>query len=93
MGRLSYSHPVSKKGYVEFNYQLENKAMTSLSQTLEKSNPTDPKYDEEVPAFTNNFDFNTLLNTAGVNYPYARLKKYSYSFGINVSANKLVKKT
>ena len=92
MGRLSYTHPVSKKGYVEINYQLENKAMTSLRQTLEKSNPTDPKYDEEVPAFTNNFDFNTLLNTAGVNYRYSKPKKYSYSFGMNVSANKLVQK-
>ncbi len=90
MGKVSYTHPVSKKSYLEFNYQLENKAMTSLRQTLEKSNPVDPKYDQEVPAFTNNFDFNTLLNTAGMNYRFSKPKKYSYTLGMAVSANKLV---
>ena len=89
MGRVSYTQPVSKKSYVEFNYQLENKAMTSLRQTLERSNPNNPKYDVEVPAFTNNFDFNTLLNTGGINYRFSKPKKYNYTIGMAVSANKL----
>ncbi len=76
MGRVSYTQPVSKKSYLEFNYQLENKSQTSLRQTLEKSDPNNPKYDSEVPAFTNNFDFNSLLNTAGMNYRFSKPKKY-----------------
>ena len=92
MGRVSYTQPVSKKSYLEFNYQLENKAQTSFRQTLEKSNPNDPKYDAEVPAFTNNFDYNSILNSAGMNYRFSKPKKYNYTIGMSVSANKLEQK-
>ena len=92
MGKISYTQPVTKKSYLEFNYQLENKALTSVRQTLEKSDPNNPKYDTEVPVFSNNFDYNTLSNTGGINYRFAKPKKYNYTIGMAVSADKLVQK-
>ncbi len=91
-GRISYTKPISKRSYLEFNYTLANNRRNSDRQTYEKTSPNDPKYDEEVELLTNNLDYNTWSNTGGINYRYAKPKKFNFSIGGSVSQNNLYQK-
>lgn len=84
-GRASYTQPLNKKSFLEFNYQLSNAQNYSLRQTLEQSVPGSGKYDQEVAALSNEFDFNSWENRAGLNYRISKLKKYNLSFGGSAS--------
>lgn len=90
--RVSYTKPISKRSFLEFNYTLANNHRNSNRQTYERSNPNDPKYDEEVDALTNNLNYNTLSNTGGLNYRYVKPKKFNFSIGGSVAQNSLLQK-
>jgi hypothetical protein len=92
MGTLNYTQPLSKKSFLEFNYQLSNQALKSLKKTLEKSAPGDDKYDILVPQFSNDFDFTTWENRGGVNFKLSKMKKYNITIGGAVSYTSLIQK-
>jgi hypothetical protein len=87
-GRLSYTEPLSKKSILEFNYGISNNHRQSRRTTLEQEdpgNPNNPKYDQQVDSLSNDYGFNVLNNSAGINYRYAKPKKITFSFGLNVA--------
>lgn len=84
-GRISYTEPLSKRAVLEFNYSLSNSHRQSRRTALESSSPNGPKYDEIVDSLTNDYAFNVLNNSGGINYRYAKPKKINFSFGANVS--------
>jgi hypothetical protein len=84
-GRFSYTHPLSAKSFLEFNYQLSQADNYSLRRTLEKADPASDKYEVEVPALSNEFDFNSLENRGGMNYKFSKSKKINFSVGGAVS--------
>lgn len=84
-GRISYTEPLSKRSVLEFNYSLSNSHRQSRRTALESSTPNGPKYDEVVDSLTNDYSFNVLNNSAGINYRYAKPKKINFSFGANMS--------
>ncbi len=91
-GRVSYTRPISKRSYLEFNYSLANIQSNSNRQTLEKASPGIPKYEEEVALLSNNLDYTTWSNSGGMNFRYTKPKKFSFSFGGSVSQNSLLQK-
>jgi hypothetical protein len=88
-GRLSYTKSLNKKTILEFNYELAHADIYSLRRTLEKPNPLSDKYEVEVPALSNEFDFKTWENKGGMNFRYSKPKKFSYSFGGSMSYTSL----
>ncbi len=90
--KFSYTQPISKRSYLEFNYILGNSQRRSLRTTLEKSNPSAPKYEDVVESLSNDFDYNSLSNTGGINYRFVKAKKINFSFGGSVSQNSLKQK-
>jgi hypothetical protein len=90
--RLSYTQPLSKKTYLEFNYGFLNSNRLSDRRTLEKADPNSNKYDEEVDALTNNFDYENTGHTGGINFRYSKPKKISFSIGGSVAQNNLLQK-
>lgn len=91
-GRVSYTQPISKRSYLEFNYSLANIHRNSNRQTLEKAAPGSPKYEEEVELLSNNLDYTTWSNSGGMNFRYNKPKKFNFSFGGSVSQNSLLQK-
>ncbi len=92
MGMLNYTKPLSKKTFLEFNYQLANQAMKSLRKTLEKSAPGDEKYEVLVPALSNDYDFTTWENKGGMNFKISKMKKYNITIGGAVSYTSMIQK-
>lgn len=88
-GRLSYTKSLNKKTILEFNYELAHADIYSLRRTLEKPNPLSDKYEVEVPALSNEFDFKSWENKGGMNFRYSKPKKFSYSFGGSMSYTSL----
>lgn len=83
-GRVSYTEPLSKRALLEFNYSLSNNHRQSRRTTLETT-PGGPKYDNIVDSLSNDFVFNVLNHSAGINYRYAKPKRLSFGFGANVA--------
>jgi len=84
-GRFSYTQPITPKSFLEFNYQLSQANSYSLRSTLEKTDPASDKYDVEVPALSNEFDFTSIENRGGMNFKFNKSKKFNFSFGGAVS--------
>jgi hypothetical protein len=89
-GNLSYTQPLSKRTFLEFNYDVSTQGLNSLKKTLEKTSPGDDKYDVVVPQFSNDFDFTTWENRGGVNFKISKPKKYNISLGGAVSYTSLL---
>ena len=88
--KLSYTRPISKRTYLEFNYGFANSKRLADRRTLEKADPGSNKYDVEVAALTNKFDYENTGHTGGMNFRYSKPKKMSFSIGGSVSQNKLL---
>ncbi len=88
--KLSYTRPISKRTYLEFNYGFANSKRLADRRTLEKADPASNKYDVEVEALTNKFDYENTGHTGGMNFRYSKPKKMSFSIGGSVSQNKLL---
>ena len=88
--KLSYTRPISKRTYLEFNYGFANSKRLADRRTLEKADPSSNKYDVEVAALTNKFDYENTGHTGGMNFRYSKPKKMSFSIGGSVSQNKLL---
>jgi hypothetical protein len=83
--RLSYTEPLSKRSILEFNYSIANNHRQNRRSTLEQLDPNNGKYDQEVDSLSNDYGFNVLNNSGGINYRYAKPKKISFSFGANIA--------
>jgi len=88
--KISYTHPLSKKTYLEFNYGFLNSKRLADRRTLEKADPNSNKYDVEVPLLTNKFDYVNTGHTGGINFRYSKPKKISFSIGGSVAKNNLL---
>jgi hypothetical protein len=88
-GTLSYTHPLSTKSYLEFNYGLAVRKNFSDRRTLEKIDPNTDKYEQEVEGLTNTFDYTGIENSGGINYRFNKAKKLSLSVGASMAGNTL----
>jgi hypothetical protein len=82
--RISYTEPLTKRSLLEFNYGIDNNHRQSHITTLEKTAPLG-KYEEKIDSLSNEYSFNVLTQSGGINYRYAKPKRISLSFGMNVS--------
>jgi hypothetical protein len=83
--RVTYTEPLSKRALLEFNYSIDNNHRQSRITTLEKEDPDLKNYEEYIDSLSNEYSFNVLTQSGGINYRYARPKKITLSFGMNVS--------
>lgn len=91
-GRASYTQPLNKKSFLEFNYSLTNSQNYQLRRTLEQTVPGSGKYDQVVDLLSNEFDFTSWANQAGINYRISKAKKYNISFGGSASYTSFTQK-
>jgi hypothetical protein len=82
--RITYTEPLTKRSLLEFNYSIDNNHRKSQITTLEKSTLLG-KYEERIDSLSNEYSFNVLTQSGGINYRYAKPKKITLSFGMNVS--------
>jgi len=85
MARATYTEPLSKRAVLEFNYAVKNDGSESLRQTYESSVTGSGKYEDLMDSLSNDYGFNVLTNSAGINYRYSKPKKLNFSIGGNVS--------
>ncbi|WP_207512732.1 TonB-dependent receptor [Longitalea luteola] len=83
--RVSYTEPLSKRALLEFNYSIDNNHRQSRITTLEKRDPNLKEYEQYIDSLSNEYSFNVLTQSGGINYRYARPKKITFSFGMNIS--------
>lgn len=83
--RIVYTEPLSKRSVLEFNYGLSTARGHSEITTFQQAVAGSGKYETVVDSLTNDFQFNVLNNSAGVNFRYSKSKSFNYSFGGNVS--------
>ncbi|WP_315814347.1 outer membrane beta-barrel protein [Paraflavitalea speifideaquila] len=84
-GKVSYTEPLTKRALLEFNYGLSNNHRQSRRTALGKLDPSSPKYDDVVDSLSNDYAFNVLNQSAGINYRYAKPKRISFGFGANIA--------
>ncbi|MDF2189238.1 TonB-dependent receptor [Paraflavitalea sp. CAU 1676] len=84
-GRIAYTEPLSKRAILEFNYGIGNNHRQSKRTTLGKLDPNNPKYDQVVDSLSNDYEFNVLNNTGGINFRYSKPKRISFGFGANIA--------
>lgn len=84
-GSATYTRSLTKRTYLGFDYSLGTTSQYSLRRTLEQSMPGSGKYDKEIAAFTNEFDFRSWKNQGGMTYTYSKPKKITLSVGGSVS--------
>ncbi len=81
---ISYTEPIAKKKYLEFNYNFRNNINNSSQEVF------DLRDNEQLlnQNLTNKFDNNFAYNRLGVNYRYNH-KKYNFSTGISLQNSNL----
>lgn len=80
--RGTYTEPLSKKSFIEFNYSFYNNNSTQKRLSYDK----DPggKYNELVDSLSNEYKYVYNTHSTGLNYSFNG-KKITFSFGGNVS--------
>lgn len=83
-GKITYTEPINKRSLLEFNYGVNNNHLQSSRSAFAK-NGSNAKYDQLVDSLTNDYTFNVLSNTGGINYRYSKAKKITLSIGANLT--------
>jgi hypothetical protein len=85
--RVAYTEPINKRSLIEFTYGIDNNHRQANRTTLEQQAPGVPgeKYVNEIDSLSNDYSFNVLTHNGGISYRYAKPKRISLSFGMNVS--------
>lgn len=83
--RIAYTHPLSKRSLMEFSYSIANSHRQSRITTLEKEDSLATHYEQVIPNLSNDYSFNVLAHNGGIKYRYAKPKRISVAFGVNVS--------
>lgn len=87
--RVSYTEPLMKDFYMELTYGFSY--ANSQSDRLTYIQNINGKYVEPVDSLSNQFVFNNMQNTPGINFRYNK-KKHNVSFGSAVSFNQFEQK-
>lgn len=66
--KATYTEPISKKSFLEFNYT--NAINNSYANNLSYDTSLSEKYDVLNDTFSSKYDFNILTNKGGLNYKY-----------------------
>jgi hypothetical protein len=82
--RATYTEPLSKRSLIEFNYSIDNNHRQSGINTFEQENGIG-KYDQRIDSLSNDYSFNVLTHNGGIAYRYAKPKRITLSFGLNMS--------
>jgi hypothetical protein len=83
---LSYIEPLSKKTYIEVNYNFRHSYTTADKETdTLASNGTDIN---NYPLLSNNYNFTFITNRFGLNYRFVE-KKYNYVLGVTAQPSVL----
>lgn len=82
--RLSYTEPLSKVAFLEFNYNLKVDNNNSHKNSYNKTNPLSDSYDSLDAVYSNSFKYNILTNTGGSNLRFV-FKKINFSAGGAIS--------
>lgn len=80
--KATYTEPLSKKSFLEFNYSLYNNNSKNEIETFDKG--ISGKYEVLVDSLSNNFKYHYLTNSGGINYLFND-KKVNFSLGGNVA--------
>ncbi|OQP62554.1 hypothetical protein A3860_28090 [Niastella vici] len=82
--RIAYTEPLNKRSLLEFTYGIDNNHRQSRITTLEKASPLG-KYEDRIDSLSNDYSFNVFNQSGGIKYRYAKPKKFTLSFGMNIS--------
>ena len=88
---LTYTEPVSKQSFFEFNYSYSHNKNTSDKRTYDYNSFTD-KYDQLNLLLTNYFENANRINRFGVNYREQQ-KKYNFQLGAAVQSSILLNRS
>lgn len=80
--RATYTEPLSKKSFLEFNYSFYNN--NSTQKRLSYNKDINGKYSQLVDSLSNEFRYIYKTHSAGINYRY-NAKKFNFSFGGNIA--------
>lgn len=87
--KISYTEPLMKDTYLEFNYSLSYN--TNNNERITNRDDGTGKYDDKIDSLSNSFVFNRLVNTPGINFRVNK-KKYGFSFGTSVGFSHFTQK-
>lgn len=80
--RGTYTEPLSKKSFLEFNYSYYNNSSTQKRSSFNKD--LSGKYSFLVDSLSNDFQYIYNTHSGGINYRYND-KKFNFSFGGNIA--------
>ncbi len=80
--KATYTEPLSKKSYLEFNYSFYNNNSTQKRLSYDKD--LNGKYSMLVDSLSNEFKYIYKTNSGGINYRFNE-KKYNFSIGGNIA--------
>jgi hypothetical protein len=80
--RGTYTEPLSKKSFLEFNYSYYNNSSTQKRSSFNKD--INGKYSDLVDTLSNDFRYIYNTHSAGINYRFND-KKFNFSFGGNIA--------
>ncbi|MEO5909042.1 MAG: outer membrane beta-barrel protein, partial [Ginsengibacter sp.] len=80
--RGTYTEPLSKKSFLEFNYSFYNNSSTQKRSSYNKD--LNGKYSFLVDTLSNDFQYIYNTHSGGINYHYND-KKLNFSFGGNIA--------
>jgi hypothetical protein len=80
--RGTYTEPLSKKSFLEFNYSFYNNSSTQKRLSYNKD--ISGKYADLVDTLSNDFRYIYNTHSAGINYRYND-KKFNFSLGGNIA--------
>jgi hypothetical protein len=82
--RIAYTEPLAKDMYLELSYSLAYNH--NSNDRITKEPAPNGKYEKIIDSLTNEFIYNRLVNTPGLNFKINK-KKYNFSFGSSVALN------
>jgi len=80
--KATYTEPLSKKSYLEFNYSFYNNSSTQKRLSYDKD--LNGKYSTLVDSLSNEFKYIYKTNSGGINYRFNE-KNYNFSIGGNIA--------
>ncbi len=87
--RIAYTEPLAKDMYLELSYSFNY--FNNTNERITNIKNPDGKYAVQVDSLSNNFEFNRLVNTPGLNFRVNK-RKYNYTFGSSVGFSNFIQK-
>ena len=81
--KLSYTEPLWKDVFMEFSYSFNN--YNNINNKISKQG-VGGKYDNIIDSLTNDYQYDRMINSPGVNFRYNK-KKLNYSLGTALGFN------